>query len=140
MFQNNRKRSFKLKTTLSNSNIDSEHSLQKTCVKRLRGNGFLVCCNDIFNSLAFVKDVKSKAILKNHLIAMGSVVGFPDLTIFTKDKPVFVEFKYAKGKKSPEQILQTQILESMGYEVLEWRTENECIDWIVQYYNNKAKQ
>lgn len=140
MFKNNRKASFKLKTTLYDSDVNSEHRLQKVCVKRLRSQGFLVCCNDIFNSLAFVKDIKSKAILKNHLIAMGSVVGFPDLTIFTKESPVFVEFKFDKGKKSPEQILQTQLLESMGYEVLEWRTEQQCIDWIVKYFNKKAQK
>jgi len=135
MFKNNRKASFKLKTTLTNSNIDSEHKLQKCCVKRLRASNCLCFCTDVFNGISFIKDIKSKAIYKQHMIAMGATVGAPDLIILYKGKVTFVEFKYDKGKKSAEQIVQTQLLESMGYEVLEWRTEKDCIDWIVKNLN-----
>lgn len=135
MFKTNRKASFKLKTTLYDSDIKNEHQLQKICVARLRAHNFLCFCTDVFNGLSFLKDVKSKSIYKQHMIAMGASVGQPDLIVIGKGKPTFVEFKWKNGKKSPEQILQTQLLESMGYEVLEWRTEQQCIDWIVKNLN-----
>ena len=135
MFKNNRKAAFKLKTILYDSNIDSEHALQKACVKRLRAHNFLCFCTDVFNGLSFLKDVKSKAIYKQHMIAMGAAKGQPDLIILHKGKATFVEFKYDKGKKTAEQEAQCLLLESMGYEVLEWRTEQQCIDWIVKNLN-----
>lgn len=118
----------------------NEHELQKNCVRRLTHNGYLVSCNDVFNSLSFVRDVKSKAILKRHLIAMGSTVGFPDITIFKKLKPIFVEFKFGdRGKLSFDQETIHNKLRSQGYEVLVWRTENECYEWILDDLNNSKK-
>ena len=120
--------------------VTSEHALQKLCVKRLRYHNFLCFCTDVFNGISFLKDIRSKSVYKQHMIAMGASVGCPDLIILRKGKVTFVEFKFAKGKKSPEQIAQCKILESLGYEVLEWRTEQDCIDWIVKEIDfNKKK-
>ena len=74
------------------------------------------------------------------MIAMGSSVGQPDLIIIRKGKVTFVEFKYGKGKKSIEQVSQCNLLESMGYEVLEWRTIDECKEWIVKQLNYKKQE
>lgn len=118
----------------------SEHELQKQIVSKLRSHGYIVSCNDVFNSLSFVRDVKMKAILKRHLIAMGSTVGFPDITIFKKLKPVFVEIKFRNGKTSFEQDVVHNQLRSQGYEVFIWRTLNECVEWIVKDLNNSNKE
>jgi len=48
----------------------------------------------------------------------------------------FVEFKWKKGKKSPDQEATCNLLTSMGYEVLEWRTLQECIDWLMLQLGN----
>lgn len=122
-------------STFSMLNIKNEHQLQKAAVKLLRAHKFLCFNTDVFNGISFLKDIKSKAIYKQHMIAMGATVGQPDLIVIKNSKVTFVEFKYDKGKKSAEQIVQTQLLESMGYEVLEWRTEKDCIDWIVKNLN-----
>lgn len=113
-------------------NIDSEHDLQKACVTKLRGHNMICSCTDVFNAISFMRDIRSKAIYKQHMIKMGGSVGFPDLIIIHKGKVTFVEFKWKKGKKSPEQELWTKILIEQGYEVLEWRTLNECENWIVE--------
>lgn len=112
--------------------IDSEHDLQKTCVAKLRGHNMICSCTDVFNAISFMRDIRSKAIYKQHMIKMGGAVGFPDLIIIHKGKVTFVEFKWKKGKKSPEQELWTKILLNQGYEVLEWRTLEECENWIVE--------
>lgn len=117
----------------------SEHDLQKKCVARLRAYNCIVSCNDVFNSLSYVKDVKAKAIIKRHLQAMGSTVGFPDITICKDGVTTYVEFKYGKGKLSPEQEIVHNQLKSQGYEVLVWRTENECYEWIVNHLK-KSKE
>lgn len=119
--------------------IDSEHSLQKICVKKLRAHNFLCFCTDVFNGLSFLRDVRSKSIYKQHMIAMGATVGQPDLIILYRGEVTFVEFKYGKGKKSPEQVAQTLLLESQGYPVLEWRTEKDCNDWMLSKMNLKAR-
>lgn len=115
----------------------SEHDLQKKCVARLRAYNCIVSCNDVFNSLSYVKDVKAKAILKKHLVAMGSTVGFPDITICKDGITTYVEFKFGKGKLSKEQEIVHNQLRSQGYEVLVWRTENECYEWIVNHLNKE---
>lgn len=118
--------------------INSEHELQKACVKKLRAHNFLCFCTDVFNGLSFLKDVRSKSIYKQHMIAMGAAVGQPDLIILYRGEVTFVEFKYGKGKKSTEQVAQTKLLESQGYPVLEWRTEKDCNDWMLSKMNLKA--
>ncbi len=128
------------KTTnyLSTHDITNEHQLQKAAVKMLRAHNFLCFHTDVFNGISFIKDVKSKAIYKQHMIAMGATVGQPDLIIIGKGKVTFVEFKYGKsGKKSIAQVSQCNLLESMGYEVLEWRKESDCREWIVKQLNYK---
>lgn len=129
------------KTTnyLSSHDITSEHKLQKRCVSILRAHSFLCFCTDLFNGLSFLKDVKSKAIYKQHMIAMGATVGAPDLIIIGRGKVTFVEFKFGSGKKTIEQISQCNLLESLGYEVLEWRKESDCIDWVAKQLQNKRK-
>lgn len=130
------------KTTnyLSCHDITSEHQLQKACVKMLRAHNFLCFHTDVFNGISFIKDLKSKAIYKQHMIAMGSTVGQPDLIIIGRGKVTFVEFKFAKGRKSADQIAQCNLLESMGYEVLEWRSESECMEWIVKNISYKKSK
>ena len=119
--------------------ITSEHDLQKACVAKLRGHNMICSCTDVFNSISFMKDIRSKAIYKQHMIRMGGAVGFPDLIIIHNGECTFVEFKWKKGKKSPEQVLWTEILQKQGYEVLEWRTLEQCEEWITQHLNNKEK-
>lgn len=111
----------------------SEHDLQKKCVARLRAHNFIVSCNDVFNAISFIPDIKKKAIYKRHIIAMGGEVGFPDTTILDRrGKTTFVEFKYGEsGKLSPDQIACHNKLRSLGHTVLVWRTENECYEWIL---------
>lgn len=121
------------------SEIASEHDLQKYCVAKLRFHNMLCVCTDLFNSLSFIKDVKSKAIYKQHMIAMGGMVGIPDLIIIHQNKVTFVEFKWGKGKKSPEQIAVCNKLESLGYEVLEWRELQDCTDWICKQLKEKSQ-
>ena len=130
------------KTTnyLSCHDISSEHQLQKRCVSLLRAHNFLCFHTDVFNGISFIKDVKSKAIYKQHMIAMGATVGAPDLIIIGRGKVTFVEFKFGKGKKSADQISQCNLLESMGYEVLEWRKESDCQEWIVKQLNYKKHE
>ena len=130
------------KTTnyLSTHDITNEHKLQKAAVKMLRAHNFLCFTTDVFNGISFIKDLKSKAIYKQHMIAMGATVGAPDLIIMDYGEVSFVEFKYGKGKKSVEQVSQCNLLESMGYEVLEWRTIDECKEWIVKQLNYKKQE
>lgn len=117
--------------------IDSEHGLQKACVRRLRAHNFLCFCTDVFNGISFIKDLKAKAIYKTHMEQMGASKGQPDLIIIYKGGVTFIEFKFGQGKKSADQIAQCNLLESQGYEVLEWRQEQDCIDWIVKKLNLK---
>lgn len=111
----------------------NEHQLQCNCVRRLRAHNFIVSCNDVFNAISFIPDIKRKAIYKRHIINMGGEVGFPDTTILDRcGKTTFVEYKYGKtGKLSPEQIACHNKLRSLGHTVLVWRTENECYEWIL---------
>ena len=125
---------------ISQATISSEHDLQKQCVAKLRAHNMLCFCTDVFNSLSFMKDIRTKAIYKQHMIAMGSTVGQPDLIIIHDQKVTFVEFKFGKGKKSVEQIAVCTKLEHMGYEVLEWRTLEECSHWIVQQLEAKKRE
>ena len=125
------KTNFNKKTTISND-FSSEHALQKACVKLLRNHNFLCFCTDVFNGISFLKDIKSKSIYKQHMISMGAAKGQPDLIIIHKGQVAFVEFKFGKGKKSIDQEAQCKLLESNGYEVLEWRTLDECSSWIVK--------
>jgi len=115
--------------------IESEHDLQKACVAKLRGHNMICSCTDVFNAISFIKDIAGKAIYKQHMTRMGGSKGFPDLIIIHKGKCTFVEFKWKKGKKSPEQIAWTNVLVNQGYEVLEWRTLDECENWIAQQLN-----
>jgi len=135
------KANFKKTTNyLSTHDITSEHQLQKSCVSILRAHNFLCFTTDVFNGISFIKDLKSKAIYKQHMIAMGATPGQPDLIIIGKGRVTFVEFKFGKGKKSVEQISQCNLLESMGYEVLEWRKLSDCQDWIVKQLNYKKQE
>lgn len=119
----------------SMTDIQSEHELQKACVKKLRSNGMLCFCTDVFNGMSFIRDIKAKSIYKKHMIAMGATIGQPDLIIMHKGKVTFVEFKWASGKKSPDQVACCNLLQSLGYEVLEWRTVDDCIKWILPKLN-----
>ena len=123
----------------SMNDIQSEHQLQKACVAKLRHHNMLCFATDIFNGIGFIKDVKQKAIYKQHMIAMGAMKGQPDLIIINKGKVTFVEFKFGKGKKSIDQEVCCNLLTSMGYEVLEWRTLDDCIKWILPQINNKEE-
>ena len=118
--------------------INSEHDLQKACVMKLRFHNMICSCTDVFNAISFIKDIAGKSIYKQHMIRMGGAVGFPDLIIIHKGKCTFVEFKWKKGKKSPEQELWTKILTDQGYEVLEWRTLEDCETWIASQLNNNV--
>ena len=123
---------YKRQLTLKNEKpITSEHQLQKACVAKLRAHNMLCFSTDVFNGIGFIKDIPHKAIYKQHIIACGATVGQPDLIILHNKEVTFVEFKFGKGKKSPEQIACCNLLESMGYEVLEWRTVEQCQEWIV---------
>jgi len=136
-----RKVDFKKTTNyLSSHDITSEHQLQKRCVSILRAHNFLCFTTDVFNGISFIKDVKAKAIYKQHMIAMGATVGAPDLIIIGRGKVTFVEFKWGSGKKSVAQVSQCNLLESMGYEVLEWRKESDCMEWIVKQLNYKKQE
>lgn len=112
--------------------IDSEHDLQKACVAKLRCHNMLCFNTDVFNGISFIKDIRSKAIYKQHMIAMGAILGQSDLIILHNCKCTFVEFKWKKGKKSPDQEAFTNKVSEMGYEVLEWRTLEECEKWIIE--------
>lgn len=111
--------------------INSEHDLQKRCVELLRAHNMLCFATDVFNGIGFIRDIPHKAIYKQHIIAMGAEPGQPDLIIMHNKEVTFVEFKYGKGKKSENQIACCNKLERMGYEVLEWRTLEQCREWIV---------
>ena len=111
--------------------ISSEHELQKACVQKLKAHNMLCFCTDVMNGISFIKDIPGKAIYKQHMIAMGAVTGQSDLIILHNQKCTFVEFKWKKGKKSPDQEAFTKRVAEMGYEVLEWRTLEECENWIV---------
>lgn len=111
--------------------ITSEHQLQKACVALLRAHNMLCFATDVFNGIGFIPDIPHKAIYKQHIIAMGATVGQPDLIIMHNKEVTFVEFKFGKGKKSQDQITCCNLLEKMGYEVLEWRTLEQCREWIV---------
>lgn len=122
---------YKRQLTLKNEKpINSEHDLQKTCVAKLRAHNMLCFATDIFNGIGFIRDIPHKAIYKQHIIAMGAEPGQPDLIILHNKEVTFVEFKYGKGKKSDNQIACCNKLEKMGYEVLEWRTLEDCTKWI----------
>lgn len=126
----------KTKTTVT-TEINSEHDLQKQCVTHLRAHNMLCFCTDVFNGISFIRDIAGKSIYKKHMIAMGSAIGQPDLIVLHNNKCTFVEFKWKKGKKSPDQEAMCNLLISMGYEVLEWRTLEECENWIVAHLNEK---
>ena len=111
----------------------SEHDLQKLCVAKLRAHNMLCFNTDVFNGISFIRDIAGKAIYKQHMIAMGACIGQSDLIILSKGKCTFVEFKWKKGKKSPEQKAFTNLVSSMGYEVLEWRTLEDCESWIAKH-------
>ena len=122
---------YKRQLTLKNEKpINSEHDLQKQCVAKLRAHNMLCFCTDVFNGIGFIRDVPHKAIYKQHIIAMGAEPGQPDLIILHNKEVTFVEFKFGKGKKSDNQIACCNKLEKMGYEVLEWRTLEDCTKWI----------
>lgn len=112
--------------------ITSEHELQKACVAKLQAHNMLCFCTDVFNGMSFIKDIRFKAIYKGHMEKMGAKKGQPDLIVLHNGKCTFVEFKFGKGKKSADQEAFCSRLESMGYEVLEWRTLEECTQWILQ--------
>lgn len=121
--------------------ISSEHELQKACVAKLRAHNILCFATDIFNGIGFIKDIRFKAIYKQHMEKMGAVTGQPDLIVLNKGKCTFVEFKFGKGKKSLNQEAVCNKLTSMGYEVLEWRTLEECTNWIITNVNlNKESE
>lgn len=120
--------------------INSEHDLQKACVMKIRNHNMICSCTDVFNAISFIKDIAGKSIYKQHMIHMGGAVGFPDLIIIHKHVVTFVEFKWKKGKKSPEQELWTKILTDQGYEVLEWRTLEDCETWIAKQLNNSNEE
>ncbi len=111
--------------------ITSEHQLQKACVALLRAHNMLCFATDVFNGIGFIPDIPHKAIYKQHIIAMGATCGQPDLIILHNKEVTFVEFKFGKGKKSQDQIACCNLLEKMGYEVLEWRTLEQCREWVV---------
>lgn len=117
--------------------INSEHQLQKAAVKLLRAHNFLCFCTDVFNGISFIKDIKKKAIYKRHMIDLGASVGQPDLIVIGKCKPVFIEFKFDKGKLSPDQIRWRDFLIANGYEWKCWRTLEECRDFIVEEMNKR---
>ena len=122
---------YKRQLTLKNEKpINSDHDLQKACVAKLRAHNMLCFCTDVFNGIGFIRDIPHKAIYKQHIIAMGAEVGQPDLIILHNKEVTFVEFKYGKGKKSDAQTACCTKLEKMGYEVLEWRTLEDCTKWI----------
>ena len=116
--------------------IDSEHALQKACVAKLKAHNMLCFCTDVFNGMSFIRDIRSKAIYKQHMERMGAIKGQSDLIILHNNKCTFVEFKFGKGKKSADQEAFTNRVLSMGYEVLEWRTLEDCINWIVKELNS----
>ena len=116
--------------------IDSEHALQKACVAKLKAHNMLCFCTDVFNGMSFIRDIRSKAIYKQHMERMGAIKGQSDLIILHNNKCTFVEFKFGKGKKSADQEAFTSRVLSMGYEVLEWRTLEDCINWIVKELNS----
>lgn len=118
----------------------NEHDLQKLCVAHLRAHNMICSCTDVFNAISFIRDIAGKSIYKQHMIKMGGSVGFPDLIIIHDGKCTFVEFKFKKGKKSPDQELWTKILTEQGYEVLEWRELQQCTDWIVQQLKERENQ
>ena len=118
--------------------INSEHDLQKWCVAKLTAHNMFCFCTDVFNGISFIRDIAGKAIYKQHMIKMGARTGQPDLIVLHDQKCTFVEFKWKKGKKSADQEVMCNLLTSMGYEVLEWRTPEQCTDWIVQQL--KAKE
>lgn len=113
-----------------NEEIKSEHDLQKACVEKLRAHNMLCFCTDVFNGISFIRDIAGKAIYKQHMIRMGAKIGQPDLIVLHDQKCTFVEFKFKKGKKSPDQEAMCNLLTQMGYEVLEWRTLDQCMEWI----------
>lgn len=130
---------YKRQLTLKNEKpINSEHSLQKACVSLLRAHNMLCFATDVFNGIGFIRDIPHKAIYKQHVIAMGATVGQPDLIIMHNKEVTFVEFKYGKGKKSENQIACCNLLEKMGYEVLEWREVKQCQEWIVDKINENS--
>ena len=120
--------------------INSEHDLQKACVYKLKGHNMLCFNTDVFNGISFIRDIAGKAIYKQHMIAMGATPGQPDLIVLHNGKCTFVEFKWKKGKKSPDQEAICNLLISMGYEVLEWRTLDDCENWLIKQLqeNNNA--
>lgn len=130
---------YKRQLTLKNEKpINSEHDLQKACVAKLRAHNMLCFATDVFNGIGFIRDIPHKAIYKQHIIAMGAEPGQPDLIILHNKEVTFVEFKYGKGKKSEAQITCCNKLEAMGYEVLEWRTLEECKSWINEQIKNNS--
>ena len=120
--------------------IKSEHDLQKWCVAKLTAHNMFCFCTDVFNGISFIRDIAGKAIYKQHMIRMGARTGQPDLIVLHDKKCTFVEFKFKKGKKSPDQEVMCNLLTNMGYEVLEWRTPEQCTDWIVQQLNERESQ
>ena len=116
--------------------IDSEHKLQKACVAKLRAHNMLCFCTDVFNGIGFIKEIGRKAVYKQHIVAMGAELGQPDLIVIHNKEVTFIEFKFDKGKKSPNQVACCNKLEKMGYEVLEWRELSQCQAWI----NEKIKE
>lgn len=119
--------------------ITSEHDLQKACVAKLRAHNMLCFCTDVFNGISFIKNIAGKSIYKQHMIAMGAKVGQPDLIVLYNGQCTFIEFKWKKGKKSLDQEAVCNQLTNMGYEVLEWRTLQECVDWILTKIKNKQE-
>lgn len=118
--------------------INSEHQLQKACVALLRAHNMLCFATDVFNGIGFIPDIPHKAIYKQHIIAMGATVGQPDLIVLHNKEVTFIEFKFGKGKKSQDQITCCNLLEKMGYEVLEWRELEQCREWINMQIQKKS--
>lgn len=116
--------------------IKNEHELQKACVAKLKAHNMLCFSLDIFNGISFIPTIAKKAIYKQHMIACGAMIGQPDLCILHNNEVTFVEFKFKRNKKSPEQEAVCNLLMSKGYEVLEWRTLEDCINWLLPKINN----
>ena len=117
--------------------ITSEHQLQKVAVKMLRAHNFLCFHTDVFNGISFIKDIKSKAIYKQHMIDLGASVGQPDLIVIKDGKITFIEFKYGTGRLSTEQKIWRDRLIAEGYDWKCWRTIEECQDFILEKLNEK---
>lgn len=91
--------------------MKSESRIQQECLMWFRNSR--LGTNDLFFS---VPNEGRNAIEQSRKIQIGLLAGVSDTIIVLSGRVIFCEFKDAKGKQSPKQIIFQQKVEALGHE------------------------